>query len=96
MAEEKCEVHGLSRETSCSWCGKTICKQCIESSDLRKYCTKCYYKLSKNTVAKYLDDRHQHQETKQNIDPSLSDEDLEKKKQMLEMKDTAKKIMAGK
>ena len=96
MASEfKCSVHGLTRENTCNWCGQPICKQCIEASYMRKYCTRCYTKLSKGSFAKYLDKQwgEKPKERLFNIDPMLTDEEIEKKKQMLEIKEKAKKIM---
>ncbi|MBU0472507.1 MAG: hypothetical protein KKF89_06340 [Nanoarchaeota archaeon] len=98
MNELKCSVHGLYQETTCSWCGESICKQCIEASDGRKYCTKCYQKLSKNSAARFLDRSWGEKpgEKVVNVDPMLTDDELKKKKQMLEIRARAKKIMSEK
>ncbi|MBC8494522.1 hypothetical protein H8D36_00030 [archaeon] len=95
MDEFKCPVHGLTRETTCSWCSTPICKQCIEASYGKKYCPRCYSKVSKNTFARTFMPRGDAPTDKvTNIDPTLTEEDLKKRRQMLEIKDKAKKIMA--
>ncbi|MFH1590063.1 MAG: hypothetical protein ABIB43_05850 [archaeon] len=96
MSENKCPVHGLFVETTCSWCGDPICKNCIESSNLRKYCTKCYGKLTKGSVANFLDKKPWGEKPEgkiRNVTPGLSEEEIKKKRQMLEIKEKARKIM---
>lgn len=89
MSELKCEIHGHVRETSCSWCGNHICKKCIESSELRKYCSKCYIKLSRDSFANDLDRqwRTKTVDFKSNIDPTLSDDFVKETRAMLEEKE---------
>ncbi|NQU98823.1 hypothetical protein HQ533_05110 [Candidatus Woesearchaeota archaeon] len=98
MNEMKCSVHGLYHETTCSWCGDSICKQCIEAGDGKKYCTKCYHKISKGSVARFLNKKTLGEKPGEkvfNIDPMLTEEDIKKKRQALEIREKAKKILAG-
>lgn len=94
MSELKCIVHERTRVDSCNWCGTSICQYCLQASNSKKYCPKCYTKISKNSVAGFLkrevakkDDRIL------NIDPMMSKEDIKKRKQMLEIREKARKIL---
>lgn len=98
MNENKCSVHGLFFDTTCSWCSDRICKNCIEACDDRKYCIKCYSKFSKGSVAGFLEKRKvwgEKPDTKiTNIDPELSEEEIKQMRQALEIKERARKIMS--
>jgi len=93
MDESKCSFHSVITSTMCSWCGNRICGQCIEGSRGRKYCPQCYTKLSKNSVAKVLSSRGE-KPTGQisNMDYKLTEEELKKIKQTMEIQEKARKI----
>lgn len=95
MDKDKCSVHGLFFETTCSWCGDQICKNCIEACNNRKYCIKCYGKLNKSSISRFLNRTWGEKPTEKvlNIDSSLSEEEIKRKKQALEIKERARKIM---
>lgn len=100
MEESKCPVHGLSRVTSCNWCGDSICEQCLVANSGRKYCPRCYTKLAGTRYAKVMTDRdtltaeaRAPNEKIKNIDPTLTEEEIEKKQKMLQIKEKAKKIL---
>jgi len=94
--EFKCQVHGLMRETTCSWCGGPICEHCILANDGKNYCIKCYSKLSKNSFARKLNRDRWKGESVKNADPDLGEEDMKKIKKMFEMQEKAKKILGEK
>ncbi|MAG38982.1 hypothetical protein CMO90_02735 [Candidatus Woesearchaeota archaeon] len=92
---DKCKFHGLSFETGCNWCGEQICEQCIMAHDGRKYCSKCYTKLTKTGLKRFLKRSwgEKPDDKVLNVDPMLNEEELKKKKQMLEIREKAKKIL---
>ncbi|MFC2134058.1 hypothetical protein ACFLTH_05520 [Bacteroidota bacterium] len=93
----KCSEHGLPRVSSCSWCSEPICRDCIEASGLKKYCPKCYTKISKNSLASTFRQRPERNpdEKIMNIDTSLSEEDIKLYRKKLEAKEKANKGWDG-
>jgi hypothetical protein len=53
VGEPKCIIHGLERVSQCSWCSQTICQACLEISQNKKYCPKCYQKVKGNAASSY-------------------------------------------
>ncbi|MBU1200966.1 MAG: hypothetical protein KJ583_01475 [Nanoarchaeota archaeon] len=98
MEELKCRVHGLSFASTCSWCSDPICEQCLLANNGRKYCVRCYMRLTKNSVADFLDkkkERYGEKPTEKilNIDPSLDEEEVKKRRKMLDIREKAKSVL---
>lgn len=96
MEEFRCQDHSLSGITTCNWCGDPVCEKCVASSDYKKYCEKCFTKLSKDSVADYLEKKWEDEQPRSrlyNIDPSLDDEEIKRKRQIIEFQEKARKII---
>ncbi|MFH1769938.1 MAG: hypothetical protein ABH828_00075 [archaeon] len=98
MDKDKCRTHGLFFETTCSWCGDQICKNCIEACNGRKYCLTCYKKLNTGTVSRYFNKPWGEKPEKKivNVDSSLSEDEIKRKRQALDIKEKARKILSEK
>jgi hypothetical protein len=98
MDESKCASHGLSRVNSCNWCAKPICKQCMEYSGGKKYCTHCFSKLKKGSVASLLHKTwgEKPKDSIINIDPALDASEIKRRKQIIAIKERARKIYGEK
>ncbi|MFO8015957.1 MAG: hypothetical protein R6U32_02545 [Candidatus Woesearchaeota archaeon] len=57
----RCETHGKELVTSCQWCGKKLCRDCIGKSTGKKaYCKKC-----SSEIGDYIERRQREQIRKQ-------------------------------
>ncbi|MBU0667372.1 MAG: hypothetical protein ABIC91_04910 [Nanoarchaeota archaeon] len=97
MIEDKCKEHGLFRADTCNWCGKTICKKCIDNASGRRYCPNCHRTLTKDSFASKLNKTWGEKPSTRvtNKDLSLNEKEIARKRAILEMKERAKKIYGG-
>lgn len=73
-----CNEHNLEKAALCEWCSRSICQDCINEADGKKYCTACSGRLPMHELGRT--NRGIAARGKENIDPTLSPEAVEEGK----------------
>lgn len=79
-----CEKHGKPKIGLCSWCGRTVCDECVTEAYGKNYCFTCLAKLPLDKLES-LNSASPVKGVK-NIDPTLTHEEAEEKREFVQLK----------
>ena len=89
--ENNCDKHGLAKSGLCAWCGKAVCEECVTEAYDKNYCFTCLAKLPLDklgTINSSVSARGN-----KNIDPTMTEKDVEEKRKAVEMQVASDKEM---
>ena len=82
--DKLCDKHGLPKVGLCSWCGKSVCEECVTEAYEKNYCFNCLARLPLDKLGSINDSIAQR--GSRNVDATLSQKDIAEKRKYVEMK----------
>ncbi|MFH1916923.1 MAG: hypothetical protein ABIJ21_06705 [Nanoarchaeota archaeon] len=87
-----CQEHNLDKAGLCEWCSRPICEECIDEAAGKKYCMSCTGRLPFHELGHI--NRSIASRGRENVDPTLTEEELEEGKEYVQKTVSGRKAEA--